>query len=125
MLSTMMTAVTACTPSLDETVDRLYNQMTLEEKIAQLHGNYLTDFFTEDGQLDTLKCEQLFLYVHSLLLFSAFSVLPPRRILFSQLPPAFSYCPVRRLSRVRPLSRYRLTARSLISIMRAISRVFR
>lgn len=40
----------------DSKVDALYEKMTQEERIAQLHGNYLTDYFDDNGVLDTAKC---------------------------------------------------------------------
>ena len=40
-------------------VDSLYNKMSMEEKIAQLHGIHLDQFFDENNQLDTLKCAQM------------------------------------------------------------------
>ncbi len=50
-----------CTPkeqSIDQQVDALYNRMTQEERLAQLRGTYLNDFFTEDNQLDTAACRR-------------------------------------------------------------------
>ena len=46
------------TPSIEQQVDALYNRMTPEERLAQLQGTYLHEFFTEDGQLDTALCRQ-------------------------------------------------------------------
>lgn len=46
-------------PSVDERVDELYAQLTPEERVAQLQGIYLAQFFNEEGQLDTLKCREL------------------------------------------------------------------
>jgi len=40
-------------------VDSLYQRMSMEEKIAQLHGIHLDLFFDENNQLDTLKCAQM------------------------------------------------------------------
>lgn len=53
--------ISGCTnPSLpitgEDVVDALYERMTQEERIAQLRGTYLNDYFTEDGKLDTAKC---------------------------------------------------------------------
>ncbi len=47
----------SCT-SMNQTIDRLYNSMTFEERLAQLHGQHLGDYFLPDGQLDTAKCER-------------------------------------------------------------------
>ncbi len=46
------------TPSIEQQIDDLYNRMTPEERLAQLQGTYLHEFFTEDGQLDTTLCRQ-------------------------------------------------------------------
>ena len=40
-------------------IDQLYNQMTQEERIAQLHGIHLDQFFNDSNQLDTNKCKAL------------------------------------------------------------------
>lgn len=61
MLSMGMAAtIMSCTTeSLDSKVDALYNKMSQEERIAQLHGIYMTQFFDENDKLDTKKCEEL------------------------------------------------------------------
>ncbi len=60
ILSIMLAGCTSTgTPSIEQQVDALYNRMTPEERLAQLRGTYLHEFFTEDGQLDTLKCREL------------------------------------------------------------------
>jgi beta-glucosidase len=46
------------TPSVQKQVDSLYNLMTTDERIAQLHGMFVADLFRSDGQLDTVKCQQ-------------------------------------------------------------------
>ena len=46
-------------PAIEARVNALYDDMSQEERVAQLHGTYLSIFFTEDGQLDTLRCRQL------------------------------------------------------------------
>lgn len=43
---------------ISDRVDALYESMSQEERIAQLRSTYLNDYFTEDGQLDTMKCRQ-------------------------------------------------------------------
>ena len=50
-----------CTASADveQQVDKLYQRMTQEERIAQLKSMYMDELFNEEGQLDTLKCRQL------------------------------------------------------------------
>ena len=53
-------AMVGCTnESIDNKVDALYEKMSQEERIAQLHGIYLTHLFDENGKLDTKKCEEL------------------------------------------------------------------
>lgn len=50
----------ACTPNnVEQQVDKLYAQMTPQERIAQLHGMYLSDLFDSQGRLDTVKCREL------------------------------------------------------------------
>lgn len=53
----MMTA--ACTSQKSVDVDALYQQLTPEERVAQLCGIHLDQLFSEDGHIDTLKCRQL------------------------------------------------------------------
>lgn len=62
----MAAAVTmaSCNPGsntmdVDKVVDDLYGKMSQEERLAQLHGIYLAQFFDENGKLDTKKCEEL------------------------------------------------------------------
>lgn len=56
----VVAAMASCTPeSIDNKVDALYDKMSQEERIAQLHGIYMTQFFDENGKLDTKKCEEL------------------------------------------------------------------
>lgn len=47
------------TETIDKKVDALYEKMTQEERLAQLHGIYMAQFFDENGKLDTKKCEEL------------------------------------------------------------------
>lgn len=47
------------TTDIDQMVNDLYERMTPAERIAQLQGIYMTQFFLEDGTLDTAKCQQL------------------------------------------------------------------
>jgi len=61
VLSTLAIMLAGCTPkeqTIEQRVDALYNRMTPEERLAQLRGTYLNDFFTEDGQLDTIACRR-------------------------------------------------------------------
>lgn len=43
----------------EQMVNDLYNRMSQGERLAQLQGTYLNDFFDEAGQLDTALCRQL------------------------------------------------------------------
>lgn len=42
-----------------KTVDRIYAGMTQQERVAQLHGIYLAQFFDRNGVLDTARCKAL------------------------------------------------------------------
>ena len=52
---------TGCSSASDmeQQVDELYNQMSNEERIAQLRSMMMDDLFDDDGQLDTAKCREL------------------------------------------------------------------
>lgn len=43
----------------DSQVDQLYNEMSQEERIAQLRSGYMDELFDDNGKLDHKKCEQL------------------------------------------------------------------
>ena len=45
--------------TIDQKIDALYNKMSQEERIAQLHSVYLPQFFAADGKLDEAKCKEL------------------------------------------------------------------
>lgn len=47
------------TESIDEKVNKLYDSMTPEERVAQLQGIYMTQFFDENDKLDTALCKKL------------------------------------------------------------------
>lgn len=51
--------VSCATDDAEKNVDALYDRMSQEERIAQLHGIYLEKFFDAEGKLDTKMCEQL------------------------------------------------------------------
>ena len=58
----LTTALSACTDSehaIEQRVNELYEQMTQEERIAQLRGLYMQEFFDENGKLDTAKCRKI------------------------------------------------------------------
>lgn len=43
---------------IESLVDKLYDNMSIDERVAQLHGVYLDTFFDKDGQLDEEKCQR-------------------------------------------------------------------
>lgn len=51
--------VSCATDDAEKNVDALYDRMSQEERIAQLHGIYLEKFFDAEGKLDTKMCERL------------------------------------------------------------------
>ena len=55
----MTTLLVACSPSMEKQIDKLYDRMSQEERIAQLRSMYMDELFNEQGQLDTAKCRQL------------------------------------------------------------------
>ena len=44
---------------MEQHVDELYDNMSQEERIAQLRSGYMDELFDEDGKLDPAKCEAL------------------------------------------------------------------
>lgn len=56
----MVGVVSSCAESeedmFNKQVDALYDRMTQEERIAQLHGIHLDRYFTAEDKLDTAKC---------------------------------------------------------------------
>ena len=44
---------------MEQYVDELYDNMSQEERIAQLRSGYMDELFDEDGKLDPAKCEEL------------------------------------------------------------------
>lgn len=58
ILSIMLAGCSPQTVSIEQQVDELYSRMTQAERIAQLRGTYLNDYFTEDGRLDTALCRR-------------------------------------------------------------------
>ena len=62
MTASIAAALTSCQkaePTLDEQVDALYAKMSQEERLGQLHGIYLAQFFDDNDQLDVQKCQEL------------------------------------------------------------------
>ena len=47
---------------MERQIDRLYDRMPQEERIAQLRSTYMDALFDEDGNLDTAKCAELIPY---------------------------------------------------------------
>lgn len=54
----MLAGCTSKQQSIEQQVDELYQKMSQEERIAQIRGTYLNDYFTEAGELDTVLCRQ-------------------------------------------------------------------
>lgn len=50
---------TACNNASKPDIDEIYSRLTEEERIAQLCGIHMAEFFDKDGHLDTLKCREL------------------------------------------------------------------
>ena len=62
MTASIAAALTSCQkaePTIDEQVDALYAKMSPEERLSQLHGIYLAQFFDDNDQLDVQKCQEL------------------------------------------------------------------
>lgn len=62
----MAAMLTACSQTavdrqaeIEKKVNELYSRMTQEERIAQLEGIYLAQFFDADGKLNEEKCKEL------------------------------------------------------------------
>ena len=47
------------TETVDEKINRIYENMSQNERIAQLQGTYMTQFFDENDKLDTALCRRL------------------------------------------------------------------
>lgn len=47
---------------MERQIDRLYDRMPQEERIAQFRSTYMDALFDEDGNLDTAKCAELIPY---------------------------------------------------------------
>ncbi|MCQ2199564.1 MAG: glycoside hydrolase family 3 C-terminal domain-containing protein [Paludibacteraceae bacterium] len=45
--------------NVEKRIDAIYQHMSQDERIAQLHGIYMTQFFDENDKLDTAKCRRL------------------------------------------------------------------
>lgn len=55
----MSGCTTKTAETADEKIDRIYNNMTQGERLAQLRSTYMTQFFDENDNLDTALCRRL------------------------------------------------------------------
>ena len=64
ILLTAVLVMVACSrkSELERQVDRLYDRMSQQERIAQLQSMYMDVLFDEQGNLDTAKCRELIPY---------------------------------------------------------------
>ena len=63
-LTALTVSITGCSATIDEEefVDKLYQKMPQEERIAQLRSMYMDELFDKQGKLDTAKCKELIPY---------------------------------------------------------------
>ncbi len=47
---------------MEQQIDELYSEMSMEERVQQLRSMYMDKLFDEQGQLDTAKCQELIPY---------------------------------------------------------------
>ena len=59
VLGTVMLWAGCSQVDMEQYVDELYDNMSQEERIAQLRSGYMDELFDEDGKLDPAKCEAL------------------------------------------------------------------
>lgn len=52
----------ACDTKTTINIDEIYNRLTPDERIAQLCGIHMADFFDKEGRLDTVKCREVIPY---------------------------------------------------------------
>lgn len=57
-IAAIMTSCANTPQNIDQQVDELYNKMSQEERIAQLHGLYMTQFFDENDKLNEELCKE-------------------------------------------------------------------
>ncbi len=55
----MTGCTTKPTETVDQKIDRIYKNMTQEERLAQLKSIYMTQFFDENDKIDTALCRRL------------------------------------------------------------------
>ena len=74
----MAVLLTGCTSAtrMDRQIDKLYEEMSQEERIAQLRSMYMDALFDEQGHLDTAKCRELI--PHGIGHFSQYASQKPR-----------------------------------------------
>ena len=58
-MGTVAMMLSCSTETIDEKVNKLYDRMTPGERLAQLQGMYMTQFFDENDKLDTALCHKL------------------------------------------------------------------
>ncbi|MCF0191219.1 MAG: glycoside hydrolase family 3 C-terminal domain-containing protein [Marinilabiliaceae bacterium] len=57
-VSALFASCSGGSQSIDSQIDELYNKMTQKERIAQLHGLYMTQFFDENDKLIEELCKE-------------------------------------------------------------------
>ena len=60
----LLTILVSCKsePTLEQQIDKLYDQMPQEERIAQLKSMFMNELFDSEGNLDTAKCHEMIPY---------------------------------------------------------------
>ena len=59
MIAVFCVNITCSATTLEQRVDRLYNRMSMAERVAQLRSIYMSELFTPDGKIDEAKCKKL------------------------------------------------------------------
>lgn len=59
MIAVFCVNMTCSATTLEQRVDRLYNRMSMAERVAQLRSIYMSELFTPDGKIDEAKCKKL------------------------------------------------------------------
>jgi len=58
MIAVFCVNMTCSATTLEQRVDRLYNRMSMAERVAQLRSIYMSELFTPDGKIDEAKCKK-------------------------------------------------------------------
>ena len=60
----LLTCLVSCNsePTLEQQIDKLYDRMPQEERIAQLKSMFMNELFDSEGNLDTAKCREMIPY---------------------------------------------------------------